>query len=159
MVRKEDGVDRVMEKQLIVMVGLPRSGKTTYESKLQCPIVSPDAVRYALHGQAFVADAEEMVWAISKYMAKALFIAGHARVVVDATNTTRKRRDFWKSGTWKRDFRVIDTSRDECIKRAHSDGRPELVPIIERMVAQFEPVEAETDELEVGESCNPRAKL
>jgi len=37
-------------KILILTVGLPRSGKSTWAAKKGFPIVSPDAIRLAMHG-------------------------------------------------------------------------------------------------------------
>ncbi len=42
------------EKTLIGMVGLPYSGKSTAARELGFPIVCPDAIRLALHGQRFI---------------------------------------------------------------------------------------------------------
>lgn len=51
---------------LVLMVGLPRSGKSTIARSGRVPIVSPDAIRLALHGQPFIASAEPTVWATAK---------------------------------------------------------------------------------------------
>ncbi|GAF94425.1 unnamed protein product, partial [marine sediment metagenome] len=64
-------------KKLILTVGLPRSGKTTWARKQGIPMVNPDSIRLALHGKAFIEEAEPMIWTIAKYMVRALFIAGH----------------------------------------------------------------------------------
>ena len=125
---------------LILTVGLPRSGKSTFAKKLKYPIVNPDAIRLALHGNTFVPEAEKMVWTITEYMIKSLFLAGHAKVILDATNITVKRRDLWKNPMWVREFVLIDTSKEECIERAYKTKREDLIPIIENMSNQFEPI-------------------
>ncbi len=135
-----------------MMVGLPYSGKTTkaleLSAKFGYPIVCPDAVRLALHGQRFVGDAEPMVWTIAKYMVKALFIAGHKVVILDATNTTRKRRDEWKSKSWARAFCTTNDAKvDDCIARAKENHDDEILPVIDRMVKEYEPITM--DEAEV----------
>lgn len=130
-----------MKKTLILTVGLPRSGKSTWAKKKGFPIVNPDSVRLALHGQAFVSEAEEMVWTISHYMVRALFLSGHDFVIVDATNTTRARREKWKSPDWRRVYQVFHTDQQTCIQRAIAGDQTDLVPVIERMFANFEPVE------------------
>lgn len=127
------------DKILICTVGLPRSGKSTWARSQAYPIVSPDAIRLAIHGQAFAAEAERFVWATAHAMVRALFLAGHDRVILDATNTTRKRRDEWRSKEWATFFRCFFESVDTCKERAVADGRQELLPVIERMAAQFEP--------------------
>jgi predicted kinase len=123
---------------LVLTVGLPRSGKSTWAKNKGYPIVSPDAIRLALHGSAFVADAEPMVWALARYMVKALFIAGHSHVILDATNTTRQRREEWKSPRWKRRYMLFKTPKEECMRRA--GDTPDLLPVIERMANQFEDI-------------------
>lgn len=130
-----------MTKQLIMLVGLPRSGKTTWAALQGHPIVCPDAIRLALHGARYISEAEPHVWAIAKTMVRALFLAGHGVVVLDACNNTRKRRDEWRSSRWRREFHAVGTSAEVCTQRAISDGRGELVPVIERMAAQHEPAQ------------------
>lgn len=127
---------------LIMTVGLPRSGKSTWAREQTLPVVCPDAIRLALHGQPFVAEAEPFVWAIAKTMVRALFLAGHETVILDATNTTQRRRDEWRSSEWDLAPVLFDTPVAVCIKRAQASGRADLVPVIERMAAAFERPEA-----------------
>ena len=126
------------ERTLIMLMGLPRSGKSTWAQRQGVPIVNPDAIRLALHGQAFIIEAEPIVWMTAKYMVRALFLAGHESVILDATNTTRSRRDEWKSSLWNREVMLFDTPEDECIRRAKDGGREDLIPIIEKMNEGFE---------------------
>ena len=130
---------------LILTVGLPRSGKSTWASKQNLPVVNPDSIRLALHGQRFQSLSEPFVWAISTVMVRALFLAGHSKIIVDATHTTKKRRDFWKDKNWRCVFKVIDTSKELCLKRAEED--PEIIPVIERMHLQYEPLTSDEGEI------------
>jgi predicted kinase len=132
-------VKRAETKTLICCVGLPRSGKSTWARAQGYPMVNPDAVRLAIHGHAFIANAEPFVWATSHAMVRALFLAGHDIVILDATNTTRKRRDEWRSEEWDTRFKLFDEAAEVCTVRAERGGRPDLVPVIARMAAQFEP--------------------
>lgn len=126
---------------LIATVGLPRSGKTTWARKQAYPIVCPDAIRLAMHGQRFVDRAEPFVWATAKVMVRALFEAGHRHVILDATNTTKKRRDEWKSEReWGLFFKDMPETREECESRANAQGDATILPVIERMATQFEPL-------------------
>lgn len=134
-----------MRWQLIVLVGLPRSGKTTWAKREEHPIVNPDSIRLALHGKRFEALAEPFVWAIAQVMVRALFLSGAETVIIDATNTTKKRRAMWISDEWDTVFQHVSTSKEECIRRAREESDLEIIPIIERMAAQFEPIERDED--------------
>lgn len=129
-------------KVLIAMVGLPRSGKTAWARAAAdangWPIVCPDAIRYALHGQRFIDLAEPVVWSTAKLMVRSLFLAGHDYVILDATNTTRRARDEWRSPMWHLRFLHITTSAEECHRRAIALNDEYIRPHIDRMAAQFE---------------------
>jgi len=141
-----DTCDKMRGKTLTLTVGLPRSGKSTWARRAGVPIVNPDSIRLALHGQRYAPAAEPMVWAIAKYMVHSLFLAGHDHVVVDATNTTEKRRRFWDSDLWAVDYVSIATSKEACIARARAENDLEIIPVIERMAEQFEPLAAQEGE-------------
>lgn len=131
-------------KKLILTVGLPMSGKSTWAKTQGHPIVNPDSIRLALHGQRFQPEAEGFVWATAFLMADALFKAGHDAVIIDATNNTQKRRDEWIRKFQKKcaiEYKVISTSEAECIKRAESEGDMIIIPVIKRMSAEFQPVD------------------
>lgn len=125
---------------LILTVGLPRSGKSTWAKQQNLPIVSPDAIRLALHGQTFVGTAEPIVWATAHLMVASLFQAGHSLVILDACNVSRKRRAEWIDNRWQCVYAVFPTKKDVCIHRAKETGREDIIPIIERMDSEFEPV-------------------
>ena len=135
-----------VESLLVVTVGLPYSGKSVWSSKQGVPIVCPDEIRYALHGCRYLPLAEPFVWAIAMVMVRALFGAGHEKVVVDATNMTRKRRDFWQSDEWATAFKVFTDPRDVCYRRAEVAQDETILPIIDRMASEWEALG--TDEIQ-----------
>src|SRR5216683_5886868 len=96
-----------MKPTLFLTVGLPRSGQSTWARGTNTPIVCPDEIRLALHGQRFIASAEPLVWAIARIMVSALFGAGHPRVILDATNLTKARRDEWLDPGWNCRFQCF----------------------------------------------------
>lgn len=127
---------------LAITCGLPRSGKTTAVQRLEADgwvCVCPDDIRYALHGAAFIAQAEPHVWAVAETMARALLIRGR-QVIVDATNTTVARRRPWvamaKEFGLKLDIYHLETSYEVCLARNGGKVDPS---VIERMHRQFEP--------------------
>jgi predicted kinase len=127
--------------KLIVLVGLPRSGKSTWAIGNEDPIVNRDSIRLALHGEAYLQPAENMITVLEDNMVKSLFLAGHDRVVVDATHTHDKARSRWekmaKKEGWTIQYVAFTTSKDECLNRAIDGGRTDLVPVIERMAEQI----------------------
>lgn len=124
-----------LARTLILLVGLPRSGKSTWARQQSFPIVSPDEIRLALHGQVFVAEAEPFVWSIAQVMVKALFGAGHPIVILDATNISEERQKVWKDRQWECRFKLFKANAATCKERAILDGRSDLLPIIDRMAS------------------------
>jgi len=123
---------------LVLCVGLPRSGKSSWAKQQGHPVVNPDSIRLAIHGQAFLASAEPLVWSTAHLMVSALFIAGHTTVILDATNLTEQRRNEWVSPEWVRRYEVFQTPKEMCIARAVDGGREYLVPVIERMAQNIQ---------------------
>ena len=138
---------------LVLMVGLPRSGKSTWAAELRrregAVAVNPDSFRLAIHGQRFVASAEGFVWASVRAAVEALFLTGHELMVLDACNVTRKLRDTWRveDGRWRTLCKVVwadpsseNVNRVVCRVRAVNEGRNDLLPVIDRMAEQWEPL-------------------
>lgn len=126
---------------LILTVGLPQSGKTTWAKQQGLPIVNPDSIRLALHGKPYIQEAEGFVWAVAYLMARALLLAGHNWIIIDATNNTEKRRQEWINRFSKCEIilKRFDVPKDICIQRAMDNNRKDLVPIIEKMANDNEP--------------------
>lgn len=135
---------------LIAMMGLPRSGKSTVSEKLSkelgAPIVRKDAIRLALHGNAYISLAEPMVKAISLIMVRSLFLSGHPIVIADETHYSRAARDFMKSPKeWTTEFYHVGTPASVCMERAIKTNQAYLVPVIEEMVSRYEPLDDDED--------------
>lgn len=124
-------------KTLILPVGLPRSGKSTWSATQGFPIVNPDSIRLAVHGHPFLPAAEPLVWTIARYMVKALFLAGHDTVILDATNTQAHRRSEWISPDWKTVLHLVPTDAETCKARAVADDKAYLLDVIDRMAFQL----------------------
>jgi predicted kinase len=131
---------------LVLTVGLPMAGKSTWARRQGVPVVCPDAIRLAMHGQAYLHQAERLVWGVAETMVRSLFLAGHQCVIVDATNGRKHAREAWRWTSWGLMFKVFDTPREACEERCREFGREDLLPVIERMAASWEPLD-ESDQL------------
>lgn len=142
-IRTDNLPERKQIKKILMMtVGLPRSGKSTWAKEQNCPIVNPDSIRLAIYGQRFCAKAEPFVWATAFIMTEALFKAGHSIVILDATNTNEDRRKEWERRFPEEKYRIIlkkfNTSKETCIQRAIDTNQEDLIPVIERMAEELE---------------------
>jgi len=130
-----------MEK-LILTVGLPKSGKSTwakeYSGEHNVPMVNPDSIRYALHGEKYIQSYEDEVWHIAKVMTDALFLAGHKEIIIDATNINDQARSIWESGDREIEYKNFEVSKEECIERAEEEGDYEIIPIISSMARRID---------------------
>lgn len=135
---------------LAVMCGLPLSGKSTYVQQLrrEAPwvVVCPDDIRLALHGRGFFPSAEGFVWATAELAVRAM-LRGEQMVLVDGTNSTRKRRKAWLDIAKEFDVPllayVVTTPAPTCKDRALACNEPDMVPVIDRMSEAWEPVKEE----------------
>lgn len=137
-----------MKDVLLCLVGLPRSGKTEWARDMAFrnefyPIVNKDSIRLALHGRAFDETKEDEVRKIARVMVTSLFLAGHKVVCLDETNITYMRRCEWQTRSWDVRFMVFNTGMEECIRRAKVRGEKLIIPVIEKMAADFEPLNEE----------------
>lgn len=131
-----------MIKTLIMMMGLPRSGKSTWALQQGIPIVDLDAIRLVKTGQRWWGPIEHEVYATARTMIRALFVAGHSCVILDITSYCREQRDKFITSSdvpWKRYVMSIDTDIKVCKKRAE-ESYPELVDIIDYMYENFQPI-------------------
>lgn len=146
------------DKTLIILVGLPFSQKTEKALSLGYPVVSPDGIRLAIHGRNYCPQAEGLVWTMMRFFVDALFSAGHNYVILDGTNTKRRRRAQWINQKWQCKFLVSPADAYECHQRAEMVPdellRGQLKETINRMVMDYEPVD-ESGEGEILDWDNP----
>lgn len=128
---------------LICMVGLPRSGKSTLCETLRiktgAPVVRRDAIRLAIHGQRYEAQAEPLIKTFDIYMIRSLFLAGHPLVICDETNYSQAARDHMRDPSWETVFYHVGTAPSECILRAILTSQDDLIGVIDEMSKRWEP--------------------
>lgn len=134
--------------QLLCMVGLPRSGKSTRARWLAVEhngvVVNPDSIRLAAHGQAFAAAAEPLIWWMARVQVQSLFAVGHKLVILDATSITHAARNEWvRPKEWATCWVPVSTPAEVCKERARLTNQMHMIGVIERMVVQQEPLSPE----------------
>lgn len=153
----------MIDRNLICMMGLPRSGKTTAARKLSrilgAPIVNRDSIRLALHGQRYQKLAEPMVKAVALVMVRALFEAGHHTVIVDETNLKRSTRDFWRGGDWVTSILSVATNRDVCLRRAEAAGDEDIQPVIRDMADGWQTLDMDEGRYPLNQKCRTNTDL
>lgn len=131
---------------LNIMVGLPRSGKSTLTEFLtkrskQAVVVSADTLRYLVYGQRFFGKGEPLLWAVHDIVVQMLLEQG-IPIIIDETNTTVKRRRKYIELANKHGYsvvcHVVTTGEGVCLERARSENDTAIVPVIERMAKQYE---------------------
>lgn len=130
------------DNTLILTVGLPRIGKSTWAKSTGYPIVNPDSIRLAMHGQPFIAEAEGLVWEIARIMVRSLFINDSPIVILDACNVTEALRASWIRREWKTYYKVFPRLPDLCMQRARDLGQTHLFDAIEHMEKKYQPLNA-----------------
>jgi predicted kinase len=84
-----------MRKKLIVLVGLPGSGKSTWAAQQGVGVLSSDAVRALLTGDAQNQAANPLVFPTLHYLLGMRVKAGMEATILDATSLTPKERKAW----------------------------------------------------------------
>ena len=147
--------------RLYIIIGCPRSGKSTIVNKwlnfefnirhnriwqiwssadgpvINDPrfVVCSDDIRIALHGCRWSSVAEDMVHAVQGVMIRALLRRGD--VIVDGTNTTKSSLKRLLSFDICADFFIVDSSIETCKQRATATNQEDLYPVIDRAYAQL----------------------
>jgi len=122
-------------KKVILTVGLPRSGKSTWSNEQGYPIVNKDSIRLAIHGEAFLPKVENLVSYIEEKMIESLFNAGHDVIIIDATHLKQKYIERWYKD-YDVELKFFYTPIKECKKRAKETRKEYLIPVIDRMLNQ-----------------------
>jgi len=128
------------DKTVILTVGLPRAGKTTWARRQPYPVVSIDAARIVIAGK-HEPDSVEQEWVhyFVGCFVRVLLLSCDT-VVIDGMFHTAERRRQWQSNQWTTWFKVIDTPAVACLSRAQVTDDVNVSWIIERIADEFEPL-------------------
>lgn len=131
--------------ELIQMVGLPASGKSTYLKThyKNCVIVSLDEIRRVFFGHQFHQNAEPFVLGIAKNLVR-LLLQQNKSVVIDSTGLLYQFRKEWRNigNEYNAYYSIvwITTPVETCLKRNRKRPEGKRVPddVITRMSNQLE---------------------
>lgn len=129
--------------RLIVLAGLPGSGKSTWVADNRLTALSSDHLRELLLDDATAQSANAEVFRYLRSLVRSRLRLGRETTVVDATNLTRAERRVWirigKEFTAEVEAVWFDISLEECKRRnlARSRVVPEVA--MDRLAAKFIP--------------------
>lgn len=129
-------------ENLYFLIGVARSGKSTFAKDWQNMgnsrvVVNADSIRLALSGDRWNYLTEPFVHAIKNTMIRTLLNQGY-KVLVDGTHTTIKSISELFDIDNNARYYIINTPKEECIRRAIESKQSDLIPVIERMSNQLE---------------------
>ncbi len=128
---------------LVVLVGLPGSGKSTWAAARGLPVLSSDEMRRFLTGDAANQAVNNLVFRMLRRSLDAMLAAGVERVIVDSTALTRRERRAWIRWAELNGCRVeavfFDTPRELCASRNRARDRVVPPDALERLFSRLEP--------------------
>lgn len=127
--------------RIVVLVGLPGSGKSSYLERLGVTALSSDAVRVLLADDATDQSIHCQVFATLRYLLRRRLSLGKPVTYMDATHLTpRERRPYLKLGQLY-DCSVeaifFDVPLEVCRERNRRRGRVVPEDVMERMAAKL----------------------
>ena len=138
-----------MTKQLIMMEGLPASGKSTVAKEMGVPRVNRDLLREMLNYGEYSPKNEKIVVALEKKLVSYLFRAGKVCVVVDDCNLNPHNETMWREVAKENmvEFIIhrVDTDVETCILRDSQREKSVGAEVITNMAIQYGLAKVERD--------------
>ena len=116
--------------KIIITVGLPGSGKSTYLARLGVNAISSDEIRRLIADDPRDQSMNARIFATIRYLIRQRIAAGRPETYVDATHLTRWERLPYIRLAQRHGCQIealyFDVPADVCIQRNH--GRDRIVP-------------------------------
>lgn len=130
-------------QKLIVLVGLPGSGKSTWAERQGVGVLSSDAVRTLLTGDAGNQTVNRLVFPTLHYLLAMRMKAGAKATILDATSLTAKERKAWIRTAEELgcDVEAVFFDTPLAVCKARNAARSRVVPekVMDRFAARLVP--------------------
>jgi predicted kinase len=133
----------VTHARVIVLIGVPGSGKSTWAASQKATVLSSDAMRLTLSGSETDQTIHGKVFAAMRYLLRQRLAIGGQDTIIDATNVRRKDRKAWIQLAQKYNASpeavYFNLSLEQALRRNRKRSRVVPDEVIRSMFSKLQP--------------------